>query len=78
MRSEYDFSKAKRAKEIPHLRKLQDEAEGKSCVTLMLDDEILSRYRDRASEQGIGWRALICQTLIEAIAGRDPQQQGMV
>ncbi len=69
MRSEYDFSKAKRAKDVPHLKKLQVEAEGKSCVTIMLDDDVLSEFRDRASERGIGYQALIRQTLIEA-AGR--------
>ncbi len=70
MRSEYDFSKAKRAKDIPHLKKLQAEAKGKSCVTIMLDDDVLSEFRDRASEEGIGYHALIRQTLLEAIGRR--------
>ncbi len=71
MRSEYDFSKAQRAKDVPHLKKLQAEAEGKSCVTIMLDDDVLSEFQDRASERGIGYQALIRQTLIEAV-GRRP------
>ncbi len=70
MRSKYDFSKAKRAKDVPHLKKLQAEAEGKSCVTIMLDDDVLSKLRDRAREKGIGYQALIRQTLIAAIGRR--------
>ena len=30
MRKQYDFSKAKRAKDVPHLAKLQTEAKGKA------------------------------------------------
>ena len=70
MRSEYDFSKAKRAKDVPHLKKLQAEAKGKSCVTLMLDNDVLSEFQDRASEKGIGFQTLIHQTLVEAIGRR--------
>ena len=70
MRSEYDFSKAKRAKDVPHLKKLQDEAAGKSCVTIMLDDDVLLEFQDRASKQGIGYETLIHQTLVEAIGRR--------
>ena len=36
MRKEYDFSKAKRAKDVPHLAKLQAEAKGKTRITIML------------------------------------------
>ncbi len=71
MRSEYDFSKAKRAKDVPHLRKLQAEAKGKSCVVIMLEDDVLSEFQDRASEKGTGYQDLIHQTLVEAI-GRRP------
>lgn len=38
MRKEYDFSKARRAKDVPHLAKLQVEAEGKTRITIMLDN----------------------------------------
>jgi hypothetical protein len=31
MREEYDFSNAKRAKDVPHLSKLQAEAKDKTC-----------------------------------------------
>ncbi|WP_424945075.1 hypothetical protein [Candidatus Thiosymbion oneisti] len=47
MRDEYDFSQAKRAKEIPHLARLQEEAKGKSRITIMLDgaSDHLPHYR---------------------------------
>ncbi len=32
MREEYDFSNAKRAKDVPHLSKLQADAKDKTCV----------------------------------------------
>ena len=71
MHKEYDFSKAKRAKDVPHLEKLQASSRGKSRITIMLDKEVLSKFRERASEVGVGYQTLINQTLKEAI-GRRP------
>jgi uncharacterized protein (DUF4415 family) len=70
MRDEYDFSKAKRAKDIPHLAKLQQEAKGKSRITIMLDNDVLSFFRERAEAQGIGYQTLINAALREAIGVR--------
>jgi len=63
MRDEYDFSTAKRASDVPHLAKLQAEAQGKSRITIMLDNDILSAFRTRAAEEGIGYQTLINQAL---------------
>jgi hypothetical protein len=41
MRKQYDFSKAKRAKDIPHLARLQAEAKGKTRITIMLDNDLV-------------------------------------
>jgi len=41
MRKEYDFSKAKRAKDVPHLAKLQAEGGGKTRITIMLDNDVI-------------------------------------
>jgi hypothetical protein len=42
MKAEYDFSKAKRAKSVPHLVKLQAEnAVGKARVTMYLDAAVV-------------------------------------
>ena len=70
MRDEYDFSKGKRAKDVPHLAKLQQEAKGKSRITIMLDNDILSAFRDRAEAEGLGYQTLINATLREAIGSR--------
>ncbi len=63
MRDEYDFSDAKRAKDVPHLAKLQSEAKGKTRITIMLDNEILSNFRARAEKEGLGYQTLINQAL---------------
>ena len=63
MRDEYDFSDAKRAKDVPHLAKLQAEAKGKTRITIMLDNEILSNFRARAEKEGLGYQTLINQAL---------------
>ena len=70
MHNEYDFSKAKRAKDVPHLEKLQASSKGKSRITIMLDNDVLSEFRERASEEGIGYQTLINQTLKKAMGLR--------
>lgn len=70
MRDEYDFSQAKRAKDIPHLAKLQQEAKGKTRITIMLDNDVLSVFRARSEAEGIGYQTLINATLREAIGSR--------
>jgi len=47
MRKQYDFSKAKRAKNVPHLAKLQAEAKGKTRITIMLDNDLLMAFEQR-------------------------------
>ena len=70
MRDEYDFSKAKRAKDIPHLSKLQEENKGKSRITIMLDNEILAVFRAQAKDEGIGYQTLINRTLRQSLGAR--------
>jgi len=70
MRDEYDFSKGRRAKDVPHLAKLQQEAKGKTRITIMLDNDVLSGFRARAKSQGLGYQTLINATLREAIGSR--------
>ena len=66
MRKDYDFSKAKRAKDVPHLARLQEQAKGKSRITIMLDNDLLAAFRARAEAEGIGYQTLINRTLREA------------
>lgn len=67
MRKEYDFSKAKRAKDVPHLAELQAAAKGKTRITIMLDNDLLATFRARAEQEGIGYQTLINRTLREAV-----------
>jgi len=65
MSKEYDFSKAKRAKDVPHLSKLQSEEQGKTRITIMLDNEVIKKFRSRAEKKGLGYQTLINQALKE-------------
>ncbi len=65
---DYDSFKAKRAKDVPHLAKLQSESKGKSRITIMLDNDILSTFRARWDEEGTGYQTLINQTLRQALS----------
>ena len=67
MRKEYDFSKAKRAREVPHLAKLQAEAKGKTRITIMLDDFVIDAFRLLAEREGIGYQTLINRRLRESL-----------
>ncbi|MFM7437469.1 MAG: BrnA antitoxin family protein [Snowella sp.] len=59
MRQEYDFSKGKRGAIIP--------SQGKTRITMYLDNEILDRFREQAEAAGIGYQTLINQVLKEHI-----------
>lgn len=74
MKAEYDFSKAKRAKNVPHLAKLQAEsAKGKTRITMYLDDAVLHAFRSQAEAQGKGYQTLINDALRYAISqGSEP------
>ena len=71
IRKEYDFSKAKRAKDIPHLAKLQAESKGKTRITIMLDNDLLAAFRARAQSEGTGYQTLINRSLRQ-LAGSAP------
>ena len=66
MRKHYDFSKSKRAKDIPHLARLQAEAKGKTRITIMLDNDLLMAFRAKAEAEGTGYQTLINQALRRA------------
>lgn len=71
MRKQYDFSKGKRAKDVPHLARLQAEAKGKTRITIMLDNDLLMTFRAEAEAEGIGYQTLINQKL-RGVAGTSP------
>lgn len=68
MRKQYDFSKAKRAKTIPHLAKLQAESQGKTRITIMLDNDLLASFRSQAEARGLGYQTLINQALRDVLS----------
>jgi hypothetical protein len=55
MKDEYDFSKGKRGAIIP--------SNGKTRITMYLDDSILEAFRSRAEEAGTGYQTLINEAL---------------
>jgi uncharacterized protein (DUF4415 family) len=61
MRQEYDFSKGKRGAIIP--------SQGKTRITIYLDNEVLESFREEAEAAGIGYQTLINQVLKEHIQG---------
>lgn len=66
MRKQYDLSKAKRARNVPHLARLQAETKGKTRITIMLDNDLLTVFRAKAESEGTGYQTLINQTLRRA------------
>lgn len=67
MRSEYDFSRAKRAGEVPHLVALQ-EKEAKTRITILVDNDVLAAFRTRAAASGKGYQTLINEALRATLA----------
>jgi hypothetical protein len=59
MKTQYDFSQAKRGPVVA--------PKGKTRITIMLDDDILQAFRDRAASDGKGYQTLINEVLREAI-----------
>ncbi|MEO8306971.1 MAG: BrnA antitoxin family protein [Pseudomonadota bacterium] len=60
------MSKAKRAKSVPHLARLQAAAKGKTRITIMLDNDLLTVFRAKAESEGTGYQTLINRTLRKA------------
>ena len=59
MRKEYDFSGGKRGAVAS--------TPGKTRITIMLDNDILEYFRERAESQGTGYQTMINATLRSAI-----------
>lgn len=62
MRKEYDFSQAKRGPVI--------KSPGKTRITIMLDNDVIEAFRQRAEAQGIGYQTAINEALRAAIDNR--------
>ena len=65
-----DFSKAKRAKNVPHLARLQQELEGKERITIRLDADILAWFRAQVKGGG-NYQTMINEALRAHMGERD-------
>ncbi len=59
MRKEYDFSHGKRGAVVP--------SHGKTRITIMLDNEVLEYFRERADSTGTGYQTMINSALKSAV-----------
>lgn len=61
MREEYDFQKGSRGAAIA--------SPGKTRITIMLDEDVIKAFRERAEKAGAGYQTLINAALRDAIVG---------
>jgi uncharacterized protein (DUF4415 family) len=79
MKKQYDFSTAKRAKDVPHLAKLQAAAKAgavistpnKTRVTMYLDAQIVEAFKARAQAEGKGYQTAINEALRASVNSND-------
>lgn len=69
MRANYDFSKAKRARDVPHLQQLRAEKPVKTRISIMLDDDVLAAFREQADRKGAAYQTEINRILREYLGG---------
>lgn len=67
---ELDFSRAKRATEIPALERIQRENEGKERITIRLDADILAHFRAQVAGGG-NYQSLINEALLAHISEKE-------
>ncbi len=66
---DYDFSDAKRVAETPHLAKLQEEAGGKSRITMRVDNDVLAIFKARAEMVGGNYQTMMNEALKQFAQG---------
>ena len=64
MKDDYDFTGARRGSIA--------KTAGKTRITIYLDDDILSGFRERAGQEGKGYQTLINETLRAAMSSGAP------
>ena len=57
MKTEYDFSQAKRGAVIPQT--------GKTRITIYIDDDVLEAFRERSDSAGKGYQTIMNEALRE-------------
>ena len=72
MKTEYDFSKARRGAVVP-------ETPGKTRITIRIDDEILEWFKAKANSMGGGnYQTMINAALKQHIEGDDKRLEEML
>src|SRR5271156_331379 len=71
MKDRYDFSKGKRGRVLPP----EPEPEGKTRITIRLDQDIVDRFFEMAEQSGgvTGYQTLINAALREYLNGKAPR-----
>jgi uncharacterized protein (DUF4415 family) len=71
MKDKYDFSKGKRGR----VRPSASEPEGKTRITIRLDEDVVDRFLQLAERSGgaVGYQTLINSALREYLDGRAPK-----
>ena len=69
MRKEYDFTNAKRAKDVPVLAKLQAEVSGKTRITMRIDNAVLNTFKMRAEASGGNYQTMMNEALRQYAQG---------
>lgn len=73
MRKEYDFSNATRAKDVPHLAKLQSEnTKGKTRITTYLDNEVVEWLKARGKLENKGYQTVLNELLRKQLVPEQP------
>lgn len=70
MKVEYDLSAGQRGAVLP--------ANGKTRITIWLDDDVLGAFRDRAEAENIGYQTLINQVLRASLSSAKPLDEAQL
>ena len=63
MKDEYDFSTATPARDVAHLNKLRASVSNKTRITIMLDNDVIDGFKQRAASHGVGYQTEINSVL---------------
>ena len=73
MRKEYDFSQAKRAKDVPHLAKLQaEQVKAKIRITTYLDRDLVEWLKTKGEAENKGYQTILNELLRKQITPEMP------
>ena len=70
MKKEYDFSNAKRGAVIPQ--------DGKTRITIFIDNGIIEEFRKRANNTGFGYQTMINEALKEYLAQQEEPLEDII